>query len=109
MPVNGAQKMAARHQVHGLWARLGLYRVLQTPLFKRKSQSFSPVRSTLSCLAHALCLTKSVLVMATVPGLLSCLTAAFWGSVRSPITSLATAYHRQGPLVLGSIRPRAIS
>ena len=33
-----------------------------------------------------LCLTKSPLVTAMVPGILSCLTTPFWGSVRAPIT-----------------------
>lgn len=47
-------------------------------------QSFSRVRAY--AYASHLCLTESILVTATVQGILSCLTVTFWGSVRAPIT-----------------------
>jgi len=42
-------------------------------------------RESVSHIFHSFCLTKYPLVTATVQGILSCLTATFWGSVRVPI------------------------
>jgi hypothetical protein len=51
----------------------------------RSSSRSKAYRESVSNIIPGLCLTKSPLVTATIQGILSCLTATFWGSVRVPI------------------------
>lgn len=82
---NGTQQVQAQGVALGSWAGHVLYLVLRTLSSRRVSPSFSRVRAASLLTFRLIDSALRIIVTATVQGILSCLTAAFWGSVRPPL------------------------